>query len=323
MTEKANSPATETRTALSVESKRLVRLAGCFSALLVVACCAALTATARTPPRPGRVEYARPQRIGVVDDPAIIESSGLARSIVNSGAFWTHNDSGDGPRVFLIGRDGKTLAEVTVENATAVDWEDIASYRMGDEGFLLIADVGDNAVARGVYTLYIVREPRIEENPIKLSVVPSLIIPFTYEDGPHNCESIAVDASGRTIYLVSKRDGNECKVYSLELPEKQADAPAVARPIATLKLPATTAMDMSPDGLRAVVLTYRHAREYVRRPDEPWSRAFAQKGRIIAMPRREQGESICYGADGKTLYLTSEGESQPLWVVPPIPADSR
>ena len=81
-------------------------------------------------------------------------------------------------------------------------------------------------------------------------------------------------------------------------------------------------MDISPDGLRAVVLTYGHAREYARRADESWSKAFARKERIIVMPRRKQGESICYGEDGKTLYLTSEGKSQPLWEVPLIPTES-
>jgi hypothetical protein len=34
------------------------------------------------------------------------------------------------------------------------------------------------------------------------------------------------------------------------------------------------------------------------------------------MPRRRQGESICYGPDGKTLYLTSEQLPTPLWEVP-------
>ena len=280
------------------------------------------------PPRHASVEYSKPRQIGVVSDSRIVESSGLARSIVNPGAFWTHNDSGDGPRLYLMDHGGKTLARALIKGAGAVDWEDIASYRVGDEGFLLIGDVGDNAVARGRYMLYIVPEPRIDAKPrpggdaLELSIAPSITISFRYADGPRNCESVGVDAPGKTIYLVAKAGGAKCNVYSLALPEAETDEPAVARPVATLNIPVTTAMDISPDGLRAVVLTYGHTREYARRPDEPWSKAFARKERIIVMPRRKQGESICYGADGKTLYLTSEGESQPLWEVPPIPADS-
>ncbi len=34
------------------------------------------------------------------------------------------------------------------------------------------------------------------------------------------------------------------------------------------------------------------------------------------MPKRDKGEGVCYGADGMTLYLTSEGPGPPLWEVP-------
>jgi hypothetical protein len=280
-------------------------------------------AAAQNPTARNHIQYAKPQQIGVVDNPEILESSGIARSIVNHGAFWTHNDSGDTPRIFLIGRDGETLAEATIENAAAVDWEDIASFRRGEDGFLLIGDVGDNAAARERSILYIVPEPRIErgDETLKLSLIPSSTLHFTYEDGPHNCESIGVDMTDNAIYLVSKKGGTTCKAYRLPLPERQSAEPAVAKAIAVLTIPATTAMDISPDGSRAVVLTYGHAREYMRRAGEPWSKAVSRKGRIIVMPRRQQGESICYGEDGKTLYLTSEGETQPLWEVPPIPGE--
>ena len=85
-------------------------------------------------------------------------------------------------------------------------------------------------------------------------------------------------------------------------------------------------MDISPDGLRMMVLTYGDAWEYVRRPREDWADAVARSARRIRMPRRVQGESICYGIDGKTLYLTSEGkgknsaEPSPLLEVPVVDA---
>jgi hypothetical protein len=77
-------------------------------------------------------------------------------------------------------------------------------------------------------------------------------------------------------------------------------------------------MDISPDGRRAVILTYGNAYEYCRGEDEAWENAFARAPRIIPMPTRRQGESICYGVDGETLYLTSEKRPTPLWKVPPL-----
>jgi len=79
-------------------------------------------------------------------------------------------------------------------------------------------------------------------------------------------------------------------------------------------------MDISPDGRRAIVLTYADALEFVRRDGETWRQAFARRPRTIVMPRRRQGEAICYGPDGRTLYLTSEHTPTPLLEVPVIEA---
>jgi len=272
------------------------------------------------PAAPPQIQYGEPRQLAVLADRNINESSGLARSFLNQGAFWTHNDSGDVPRVFLIDQQGQTLATLLVEGAEAIDWEDMASFRHGDNSYLLIADVGDNDAEREVCTLYTVAEPKIErtERPPVVRRRPSMTVRFSYEDGPHNCESVAVDPVQEMIYLVTKLGRNECKVYTLPFPEAEDAGRMIARSIATLTIRRATAMDISSDGSRAVVLRYRHAREYERRAGETWADAFSREGRVLTMPRREQGEAICYGPDGKTLYLTSEGVSQPLWEVPVV-----
>ena len=201
-------------------------------------------------------------------------------------------------------------------------WEDMASFKRGADPCLLIADVGDNKAVRTHYTLYLMPEPIIDTNrggepPVYRQKV-SLTLRFSYEDGPHNCESVGVDPVREMVYLVSKRRGNKCKMYELPLPEDVVSTPLIARSVARLRIPSTTAMDISPDGLRAIVLTYRHAREYMRAEGGTWVDISERRGRMIFMPEREQGEAICYGPDGRTLYLTSEGVSQPLWEVPVV-----
>ena len=280
-----------------------------------------VTAIADESIRSRKTVYGQPRQIGLLADREIDESSGLARSLLNPDAFWTHNDSGDIPRLFLIDRSGQTLARLVVEGAQAIDWEDIASFKHGPHSYLLIGDVGDNAAKRELYTLYIVREPQIDREtrqPVVDNIRPLITIPFTYEDGPHNCESIAVDSSEGKIYLVSKERSHECNVYELPLPMEEVTEQLVARKVARLDISRTTAMDISPDGMRAVVLTYGDAYEYVRDKDETWVEAFARKGRTLRMPPRVKGESICYGADSKTLYLTSEHAFQPIWEVPAV-----
>jgi plastocyanin len=266
------------------------------------------------------VAYGPPRQIGILTDRYIRESSGLARSLFDPDAFWTHNDSGDVPRLFLLDRNGKTLATLVIEGAQTIDWEDMASFKRGTYNYLLIGDVGDNFAQRHQYTLYIIEEPRIARGirPSMETIKPFSTISFTYEDGPHNCEAVAVDATDGAVYLVSKEDDSECKVYRLFLPMDEGMKQLVARMVARLDVSRATAMDISPDGRRAIVLTYGEAYEYTRGTDETWIEAFARKGRVLTMPERVQGESICYGADGKTLYLTSEHASQPLWEIPAV-----
>jgi len=262
------------------------------------------------------ITYLAPRQIAKIACKQINESSGLACGRRNKDVFWTHNDSGDGPRLFAFDRKGRRLATVTLKGALATDWEDMASFTARGKHILLVGDVGDNYSKRKSCTLYAVAEPKLNtQRPAATGKLPvAQTICFSYEGGPRNCESLAVDPTTLNIYLVSK-EGGKCGVYELSWPKKTVSR-QVARRIAVLKIAPATAMDISPDGLRAVVLTYGPAFEYVRGKKEKWADAFARKPRRINMPRRRQGESICYGRDGKTLYLTSEFTPSPLWEVP-------
>ncbi len=51
----------------------------------------------------------------------MMETSGLAGSIWNKRLLWTHNDSGDEARVFLIDNTGNFKTTVRFENATNRD----------------------------------------------------------------------------------------------------------------------------------------------------------------------------------------------------------
>ncbi len=80
-----------------------------------------------------------------IRDPRVTESSGLAASVLHPGVLYTHNDSGDAPRVFAIGPDGGVLAVLTLGGASARDWEAMAAGR-DDAGrpALFVGDIGDN-----------------------------------------------------------------------------------------------------------------------------------------------------------------------------------
>ncbi|MBN2241056.1 MAG: hypothetical protein JW793_00085 [Acidobacteria bacterium] len=290
---------------------------------LLAAGCAPSVSVGTDSGSPPALSYGQPVELARLRDARIDESSGIAASIRYGGAFWTHNDSGDSARIFLINKEGGTLAVVVVRGVSAFDWEDIASYRLGDAGYVLIADVGDNDRRRESCVLYILREPEIpagsggEEAPV-IEVEPDCRIDFRYEDGPRDCEAVGVDPAGSMIYLASK-ETEACAVYCMPIPSgAPGEEPYTARKVAPLEVPYATAMDISPDGRRAVVLTYGDAYAFSRGGSETWAQAFSREGRLIRAPVRRQGESVCYGPDGRTLYLTSENAQQPLWEIPVV-----
>lgn len=301
---------------------------GAAVASIAVARFALSTAAAEERP----IAYGPPRQTGTVDNESIRECSGIAAARRNDGCFWLHNDSGDLPRFFLIDRSGRTLAVCEVDGAHAIDWEDMASFAIDGRAYLLGCDVGDNARLRLRSMLYLVEEPRIVTKgatakssrgaaaTIESRKLPlAAAIPFVYEHGPNNCESVLVDAAGKTIYLVTKEREPRCRVYAMPLVLESQDQPLMAKSVAELTIPTTLAGDLSDDGRHAVVLSWDWAYEFTRGEGQTWNEAFAARPRRLAMPKRRNGEAICYGLDGRTLYLTNEGTHQPLWEISPRP----
>jgi len=294
---------------------RAAAVAAAAALAAVVACAGPDKPAAAT--RPTEIRYGKPVRIARLANRSIDESSGVAVGRVNPGVFWTHNDSGDSPTLYAFNRKGEHLATVHVAGAAARDWEDICSFKLGGKGVLLIGDFGDNARARARCTLYAVHEPKLPAKRPDRALSATVVqrVHFRYADGAANCESVAFDPTSRTVVIVTKST-RPAGVYLLPWPKRPADEPVVLQCAARLDLPETTAMDISPDGRRAVVLTYGDAYEYARGAKQTWADAFKRKPRKLKMPRRGQGESICYGPAGRSLYLTSEGAPMPLWEVP-------
>jgi hypothetical protein len=268
---------------------------------------------------PGHIEYGPAQKLAELANQRIRESSGLACSRKAADVFWTHNDAGNAPRIFAFNSKGEDLGAFRVPGAKARDWEDMASAVLEGTPCLLLADVGDNRERRTGYTLYLVAEPDIGVSPSRASGTVRVLqtVHFTYEDGPRDCESVALDPTTRTVLLVSKELAPTCTVFALAWPGASTDvgSPAVAHAVATIDVPVATAMDISPDGRRVMIGTYQDAFEFLRGKDEAWREALSRKGRAVKMPWRLQGESICYGLDGETVYLTSEKLPTPFFEV--------
>lgn len=273
---------------------------------------------AAAPKDPAAIRYGQPRVIVKLSSTALAELSGMAPSRRQPGLFWAHNDSGDDARLYLFDRRGRDLGSYLVAGVEAFDWEDMASFTADGKHYLLAADTGNNGLNAAVHVLHVVEEPECdpERGVSQRELTVDQTIAFSFEDDYRNCEAVGIDPTDKTILLVSKERNNVCGVFALAWPKDKAAKSHTAKRIGTLKLRQATGMDVSPDGRRAIVVTYTDAFEYTRGEKEDWAAAFARPPRVIELPARKQGEAICYGPDGKTIYASSEGQSAPLIEVP-------
>ncbi len=289
---------------------------GRFLATLAISGCAVLHA--------GESRYVRHAPEGPLQCHALREASGLASSPGGGDFLWLVNDSGSPAEIHLAGTDGAERGKVLLEGTANVDWEDLASFLLAGKPYLLVADCGDNAGLRAECLLHIVPEPALPEPGKRLEgrTVPAWTIRYRYEDGPRDCESVAVDEKAGKILLLSKRTTPPL-LYELPLkPDTQGVQTAKKAGSIPETLPAgfppvpygtqPTGMDIRADGRAAAVVTYAGTFLFPRREGEGWAAAFARKPLALERHFLRQAESVAFSRDGSVLRAVSEGGKSPL-----------
>jgi hypothetical protein len=283
-----------------------------------------------------RAPYGAAVLTGHLENWAIREASGMAASIRNKGVLWVHNDGGTGPYMFAVSEEGRHLGKFRLAFAENIDWEDMASFQLDGTAYLLIGDIGDNHAQRSYCTLYIVAEPIIAESDRfhTRTLHTAWQQRFRYEDGPRDCEAVAVDVETRRVLLLSKRDALPV-LYSLPLlPGTVEDIESARKVTAVSNIPPPTpadlrykygryrsqptAVDLSPRGDAMTVLTYKHAYLYNRLPEENWKTALSRLPMIVYLPSQEetklrQREALCFRPQHRSLFVTSEGRHAPVY----------
>ncbi|MFA7237900.1 MAG: hypothetical protein WC058_13635 [Phycisphaeraceae bacterium] len=277
------------------------------------------------------INYAPPEKLGELQSKLLDESSGLACSRRSSAPgsqtlWWTHNDSGDGPFLYALGPRGEDRGRVELQNVFAIDWEDMCSFTLDNHPYLLAADTGDNLRKRRRYSLYILGEPDAPGENKSVTITHFRTVHFEYPHGQsYNCEAVAVDSNTHVIYLVTKRwfinDDIPTRVFRIPLPDpaKPDNRTLPAEQIGQLDLSMVTAMDLSPDGRRAVVLTMTGLYEFSRKPDEDWPAAFKRPPRSLPLPILKQAEAVAFATDGLTIQLTTEQRPALFYQIAPAP----
>ena len=235
------------------------------------------------------------ERLFQFEDRRIVESSGLAASAVHDGVVYTHNDSDDGPYVYAVDGEGKTVATLTLPDAPARDWEAIAPGP-GPDGkpSLFVGDIGDNITGWDE-----IRVMRFAE-PDKLAdgEVDYKLFRFRYADSKsRNAEALLVHPKTGRLYVVSKNDQGGAvyrapetlKTGSINILRKVADAPATV-----------TDGAFTLDGEHAVLRGYFYAD--IVDPGRDWAKVDK-----LQAPWGMQGESVAATRDAEAMMFGSEG----------------
>ena len=245
--------------------------------------------------------------------PRLTESSGVAPSSVIPGVFWTHNDSGNEPRLYAIDSAGRDLGLVRVLGATARDWEDLAAGPcvVAPGVCLYIADIGDNRARRSSVVVYRVREPQPPRGPWDTLRVARALDSLTlrFPDRPHDAEAFAVTCSG-TALLVTKDRFGPAVLFRTTVgpglaPRTLDRVGALAIRTSVLTGRQATGAAVSPDCRLLVVRTYVSLHLFRLRGDslpEP----LGPPGGVTIPEVEPQGEAVAFDGPDR-LVLTSEG----------------
>ena len=239
-------------------------------------------------------------------DARLDEISGMAPSLRHSGVLWLHNDSSGGPRLYAVdSRTCRTLATITVRGARARDWEGMASgHDSRGRPVLWIGDIGDNRDSwPSVEVLRVIEPPVLRDRSVAARTYR-----FTYDDMPHNAETLLADPARPRLWVVTKqlaRGG----LYALPVPLRATGVQRATR----LRSEGGLITDgaVSPTGDRYVLRDYVNAMVYEGLPP---GREIAR----IPLPIQVQGEAIAWAPDGRSLLVTSERDDRLIRISLPL-----
>ena len=265
--------------------------------------------------------------------PVLDEISGLAASHSNPKYFYGHTDSGGKPELYVIDKLGNHVYTFVVRGISNKDWEDIAvapcdPYQK--KQCIYIADTGDNTFNRKDKVIHAIEEPSLPDNlqpketPDTLEVVHSWHIKYPETSATEakfinpDCESMMVHPVTGEVYIVSKQSsGGVQTLYRMKRGGTDAGLmTALSSWNFSSKMGdlvilynATTGADFAPNGRRFVIRTYAAFYEYdlIQYPDI--AQAFEHPKEIL-LSNEVQGESVAYGADGKSIWSAGERITQ-------------
>ncbi len=273
-------------------------------------------------------KWSEPEVIGSLDTNLINESSGIAISKNYNNRMYHINDSGSKSHFFTTTVNGGNTKKVVINDYKPYDMEDLAVGECGPENCLYIADIGDNRKKRDHLTIVGIKELKSFKN----SVTPLFKLKLKYPQLKYDAESFIVHPNGDLFVLTKivddkNRRAMPAKLFKVEKSVvetaiNKGEHSATLREVAVFDLPyqlynynlwgrIPTAMDISSDGTKLLILTYSavfefninliNTKEFNMRNLDP-----KKDYRIISTKDLFQQEAISYHDNERELIYTTE-----------------
>ena len=298
----AGDPAVSSQMRLGVKSEGVLAAKASKASATKTAKITKNTNSTKTNKKPRVTTKTSSWRILSIASKGLTEVSGCAISRRDPNRVWLHNDADDGPYVIAVDiTSGIAAKAVRLKGIDVVDPEDIAITRAGE---LILADIGDNALARESVQLY-----RFPEPPANATSALVSRLDLKYPNGAHNAEALIVSPDGSAAFIVTKEPSGLAQVFHADL---TATGPQVLTLIGQVKIAGEVGkranLISAADATSAmfVVRTYQFGYLFKIPSGGTVADAFRVTPRRFDVPSMVQGEALCIDATGKTMVTASE-----------------
>ena len=238
--------------------------------------------------------------------PAINESSGLA---IWGKHLWTLNDSGNGPSIFKLDKNGNELGSYRIANTKNYDWESLAS----DDDFLYIGDIGNNFNRRKKLTIYRIAWKGIEQpySPVgEITLVYADYKPGQPISHDFDAEAIAIYRDEIWLFTKNRGDGNSNLYRVPKVPGRYKPKPTQVLPVSSL----VTAADIHPKTGQLVLLSTKKTPKGGK--TLLWFAPTSKAGvdwanhKSMEVSPHDQWEAVAWDSETNEIFLTHENNER-------------
>lgn len=263
-------------------------------------------------------KFSTPYSMGILENVEIDEASGLVASQTLPGYFWTHNDSQDIPRIFLLNEQGQGTIEFQLSGIKNRDWEEISRYNYQGVSHLYLGDIGDNLAQYPSYFIHRFKEPQATALEGERIIHNIESLEFKLPDGARDMEAMLIDQWNGDIYLISKRDDIK-RLYRLPQSAFLQTGPAMAEFICHLNFSKPkvglnalkaasyiSGASVSAGNDEVLVRNYLEFFYWKKSPKESLASCLQRPPVIVPSKLEPQGEAIAFALDQQSYVSLSE-----------------